>query len=672
MWINRYWVSGIAVTAALMASACQDPSTGGGMPGMTPGGGTLSVVSTSPASGATGVPTNTLVTATLSQNAGAVTPADFTLENAATHAAVSALVAVSGPSIILTPTAMLAPNTSYTATVRSTAEDLSGVKLGTDYSWSFKTGTTVMIQPPSVVSTLPADGTMGASIHGVITVTFNTAMDPASLSGAIGASTSAGAIAGAVSTAGNVATFTPSGDLPESATVQVTVSVAAKDMSGNALAAPYSFSFTTGARTVTTGTSVPTDSHTPTSPSVAMDALGNATVVFVQAPDGANQHVFSRSYNASAKTWSAVLPVDNLGSGLKMSDTSVGIDANGNLIALWLGKDSASNTTVWTSAYSKVAQAWGTPRSLSSTSASQPILKVSRSGAAVAIWLEASGASFNVKTSRYAPATGWSATALQLNQTLASNALALDVDAAGDATAAWVESGMVVFDSYFVSNKAWSAPQNYAPASTVGVAMGPSGNAMVVWSVMSGSTAQIFGARMEVNAAFGAAFPIVTNAGTQVARNLSVALDDADDTTLAWVSTQGTGTNEIYVINYGRSVAGGAFALSSLSGGILNLNLGDMPDFALSSDGHGGAGILFRQGGSHTKLSFVLPVALYATWPKGASDWTTPTSPEGNGATAGDPAISPACALNASGDFFMAYVIGLSQTVVELHAAMIE
>jgi hypothetical protein len=93
---------------------------------------------------------------------------------------------------------------------------------------------------------VPAAGAINVGTGSVIRVTFSEAMDPSTLTSAsFSVKLGSVAVAGQVSYFEKTATFTPSSALAQNSHYDVTVSVAAKDLAGNALAAPYAWSFNT-------------------------------------------------------------------------------------------------------------------------------------------------------------------------------------------------------------------------------------------------------------------------------------------------------------------------------------------------------------------------------------------------------------------------------------------
>lgn len=215
------------------------------------------VVSTVPASAAVSVPTNTIVTATFSKAmdpTGVTTTGTFTLAVAgAGGAAVPGTVQYAGTTATFTPSAALAATKQYTATITTTAKDLTGNALAANYVWSFTTGAGASTTAPTITLTNPASASITAPLNGSISATFSEAMNPNTVL-APGTLTVAVAGAGGASVPGivtydvnsDIATFTPNANLTATTNYTATITNAAKDVSGNPLAAgnisnPWSF-----------------------------------------------------------------------------------------------------------------------------------------------------------------------------------------------------------------------------------------------------------------------------------------------------------------------------------------------------------------------------------------------------------------------------------------------
>ncbi len=222
------------------------------------------VTLTIPASGAVGVPTNQRIIATFNE---AMDPATITAAGTFTvkvagagGAAVAGTVKWAGSQATFIPTANLAPSTQFTATITSAAQDLSGNALGAGTvpnPWSFTTGAGPNVTQPTITLTSPANADTNVTLNKVVSATFSAPMDPATITAqgtytlAV-AGTGGAAIAGNVAydSVSNVATFTPAANLTASTQYTATITNAAQDTTGNALASgtkPNPWTFTTGA-----------------------------------------------------------------------------------------------------------------------------------------------------------------------------------------------------------------------------------------------------------------------------------------------------------------------------------------------------------------------------------------------------------------------------------------
>jgi methionine-rich copper-binding protein CopC len=174
-----------------------------------------------------------------------------------------------------TPSSPLASQTTYTATL-SAATDAAGNSLSAPVSWSF---TTLDAQPPSIVNQSPAAGATGVALTTSITVTFSEPVQSSSISLLLRDPANqpvAGNLTYNEST--RTATFTPSAPLAAQVTLTVSVS-GVKDLAGNALANPLSWSFTTAG---STGTGPYSLFSTTAIPAVAADPDSSAVEVGVR------------------------------------------------------------------------------------------------------------------------------------------------------------------------------------------------------------------------------------------------------------------------------------------------------------------------------------------------------------------------------------------------------
>jgi hypothetical protein len=201
------------------------------------------VVSTDPANGATNVVVNKIITATFSANMSPATinTTTFLLKQGSVN--VAGVVTYTGMTASFTPATALTPGTVYTGTITTGAKDLAGNALASNYTWSFATGNL-----PIVVSTDPANGATGVQLNKVVTATFNMAMDPATINNTT-YSLKQGItnISGTVSYSGTTASFTPAALLLPATVYTGLITTGVKSAAGNAMAANYTWTFTTAA-----------------------------------------------------------------------------------------------------------------------------------------------------------------------------------------------------------------------------------------------------------------------------------------------------------------------------------------------------------------------------------------------------------------------------------------
>jgi hypothetical protein len=199
----------------------------------------------SPPNGATEISRSSVVYAVFNRSMDKpATEGAFTLKRTSDGAPVSGIFGWYGPTaMIFKPDADLEPGTQYTATISTAAKDLAGNSLAAEKTWQF---TTVVL--PAVQSVSPPDSATGTPLSGVTYAIFNKSMDKASAEGAFTLKrTSDGApVSGQFGWYGPTAMiFKPDADLEPGTQYTATISTAAKDLAGNSMAAPVTWSYTT-------------------------------------------------------------------------------------------------------------------------------------------------------------------------------------------------------------------------------------------------------------------------------------------------------------------------------------------------------------------------------------------------------------------------------------------
>ena len=236
------------------------------------------------ANGATNVPINTKVGVFFTEpmNPSTLNTSTFTLMQGSTP--VSGTVNYNGSGVTFTPAATLTPNTVYTATITAGAKDLSGKALANPYVWSWTTGSAPDVTPPMVTSTINANGATNVSINTKVGAFFTEAIDPLTIT-----STTFTLMQGTTPVAGTVngvafaVTFTPATSLTPNTVYTATLTTGIKDLAGNALASPYTWSWTTAAVPDTTSPTV--SSTIPVNNDTSMSINSALAAVFSEAMD---------------------------------------------------------------------------------------------------------------------------------------------------------------------------------------------------------------------------------------------------------------------------------------------------------------------------------------------------------------------------------------------------
>ena len=210
------------------------------------------VTSTAPANLATNVPTGTTVSAVFSAPMDGTTLTNLTFTVSQGGVLVGGSRNTVGSTATFTPTAPLAVNTVYSATVKAGVKDTNGNALVADYNWSFTTIAAAV--PPVITSTNPANlvATPGNGLVPVATTIKATFNEPMKLSTMIAANFTV-LVTGTTSTVtglvgydavSNSATFSPQANLNPDTSYTATVTNGAQDLAGDPLVVPANASST--------------------------------------------------------------------------------------------------------------------------------------------------------------------------------------------------------------------------------------------------------------------------------------------------------------------------------------------------------------------------------------------------------------------------------------------
>lgn len=256
------------------------------------------VTAAAPVPNSVGVPLNVAEAATFSEPMAPLTgSATFTVTCAApcTNPAGTVALDATGTNATFTPSADLAALTVYTATITGATSLASNLPLAAPYVWHFTTGVTTDTTRPRVLITDPATTspgpTVGAPVNAAITAAFTKDMAPLTISGSsftVTCTTPCVSPAGTVTyqAGARTAVFTPTAALAVGTTYTATITTAATDLAGNALAgnqaalpaaSNYVWTFTTAAATPPTNVTVQSTSPAANATGVCPTGSINAT-----------------------------------------------------------------------------------------------------------------------------------------------------------------------------------------------------------------------------------------------------------------------------------------------------------------------------------------------------------------------------------------------------------
>ncbi len=292
----RTWL--VAIALGVMASACgRDQILGtNGVAALAP-----AVIAETPLAGATGVPTNNpIITATFNEPVAPITgTANMTVtcatpcNNAVGTVTLDATKTIA--TFTLAPGTALSTLTEYTGTISGAASLATGAMMANSFTWTFTTAGTSDATRPRVLTTVPATSTPGPTTgvpgNSAITAVFSKAMAPATITAAsftLTCSAPCVAPAGAVSYSVGAmsAVFTPAANLTVGDTYTATITTAATDLAGNALAGNQ-------------GPLPAASSYVWTFTAAAPSAAGNLTVLSTNPAANASASCPSAAINAT-------------------------------------------------------------------------------------------------------------------------------------------------------------------------------------------------------------------------------------------------------------------------------------------------------------------------------------------------------------------------------------
>jgi hypothetical protein len=213
-----------------------------------------SITVTNPLNNATGISVSQKVVITFSENMDVSTLSALTLSVKQGVTAVAGTVTSTGTTITFTPSVNLETEKIYIATLTTGAKDVAGNSIAANYVVTFTTAIALDTTLPMVQATTPLNNATSVALSQVVSVTFSELMNPLTITGSsLMLKQGVNAIAGTVSYTDKTAKFTPAAPLTVGLLYTASITTAAKDLAGNALAANTNWNFTTSNNPSTLG-----------------------------------------------------------------------------------------------------------------------------------------------------------------------------------------------------------------------------------------------------------------------------------------------------------------------------------------------------------------------------------------------------------------------------------
>ena len=160
-------------------------------------------------------------------------------------------VAASQSATLTLPVGTVLPaNAVCNATVTTAAKDATGLPLPNNFVWPFTTSAVADTTAPTVMNTVNANGATNVATNTKVGATFSEAMDPVTLNNSsvsLKQTLNNLAVPGSTSYSGSSVVFAPASALAPNTQYTASITTAATDLAGNAMAGTYSWSWTTAA-----------------------------------------------------------------------------------------------------------------------------------------------------------------------------------------------------------------------------------------------------------------------------------------------------------------------------------------------------------------------------------------------------------------------------------------
>jgi hypothetical protein len=225
-------------------------------------------------------------------------------------------------------------------------------------------------------------------------------------------------------------------------------------------------------------------------------------------------------------------------------------------LAVWQQSD-GTRFDNWSSRYVP-ASGWSAPEHLETDSgdARNVWIAIDSDGDAIATWSQSNGTRPIIRANRYVAGTGWNgATTIQTDASGEGSFPRVALDGHGNAMAVWHQTDGTrynIWANHYVAGSGWSGARLIETDDTDSalypqVGMDSGGNALVVWEQYDGTRYNIISARFASSSGWSTSAPIESDAGS--ATDPQIGVDPSGNAVAVWTQ-QGTARINVVANRY--------------------------------------------------------------------------------------------------------------------------
>jgi len=466
------------------------------------------------------------------------------------------------------------------------------------------------ITAPIISNTSPVDNANDAALNSIVTATFNEDILSTSVNATSFtlAKTSGGITIGSISFDGssNIASFTPTDALSKSTTYTATLNINITDLSGNALASNYNWSFTTVGGGWRNAEPIETDFPSATKPQIAINNNGKALAVWEQDDNIMANRFDGTSWGTAepieASAGPATFPqiiIDSNGKALAVwqqdnkimanrfdgtiwgtaesidenmenpNSPQIAIDDNGNALAVWQAIDLTGYKIM---ANHFDGSSWGTAEQIVANSASKsmPQVAINNNGKALAVWRQRNltGNGFKIWANHFNGSSWGTSEPIETSSSTSVTPPQIAIDNNGNALTVWEQGNDIMANRFDGTSSSWGTDEpieaDAGRAVTPQITFDNNGNALAVWSQLGDTYFNIMSNRFDgTSSSWGTSEQIET--GADHSTTPQIAIDNNGNAIAVWMQSTLIMTNHFNGTIWGvfeQIGAGGRFTSS--------------------------------------------------------------------------------------------------------------